>query len=311
MSPTIKPSLQYSHGEWVEHSIVDIHEADKSRFESEKIRGEASLLIDDSGRKKSRNQKEVSKLIGDRLEEIYDVIVELKHELESNKNQSQLLIQAFKHLEFVLVQTKRPLKIGLKCLNIREEKVSIENVKDLVEKYLKKEVDVIREYQGKIKILLQLMEMNIFDCHERQDALKSEIEKKEEALDIDQKCHMLNERSMELKKFGGIEKLDPDSSTPQTLRIESKKLIQDSQASCDAASQLILDVDALIDEVEKELLKNWEKTNAEFKTRISETRKVQSDLKTNVRLVLNEMLETESLINQLQRAKLAKVIDQS
>ena len=43
----LSPSLRYSHGEWVEGTSHDIQEADRSRFESTKVRGEAGILIED------------------------------------------------------------------------------------------------------------------------------------------------------------------------------------------------------------------------------------------------------------------------
>ena len=43
----LSPSLRYSHGEWVERTSHDIQEADRSRFESTKVRGEAGILIED------------------------------------------------------------------------------------------------------------------------------------------------------------------------------------------------------------------------------------------------------------------------
>ena len=43
----LSPSLRCSHGEWVEGTSHDIQEADRSRFESTKVRGEAGILIED------------------------------------------------------------------------------------------------------------------------------------------------------------------------------------------------------------------------------------------------------------------------
>lgn len=302
----LKPSLNFNHKEWVENSITDIQEADKSRFEASKVRGEASLLIEERLTKTFRSQEEVTKKIGERVHEISDVIVDLKQELKLNEDQTQLLTESLKHLDFVLGQTKRPLIIALKCLNIREEKVDIEHVKDLVEKYLKTEVDTIKSFQGRIQILSQLIEMQIFDCEEKQESLRSEVEKKEKAFDIDQKCHILNEKSTEINKFGGIELVEPDASVPLTWRSDCVAMIKDSSTSRDVSSQLMTDVDNIIQEVSQELYNNWIRTNKEFKIRISETFRLQTQLKTNVKLIEDELKETHGLIDQLQRAKLAK-----
>ena len=125
-----------------------------------------------------QNQEVVTRKIGERVREIEEVIIELKQELSSNEKQTERLIESFKHLEFVHSQTKRPLKIALKCLNIREGKVDIENVKDLVEKYLKREVDTVRIFQGRMEIMMQVIEMQIYDTQEKQEFLKKEIGKR-------------------------------------------------------------------------------------------------------------------------------------
>ena len=234
------------------------------------------------------------------------MIIELKQELSSNEKQTESLIESFKHLEFVHSQAKRPLKIALKCLNIREEKVDIENVRDLVEKYLKREVDTVRIFQGRMEILMQLIEMQIYDTQEKQDVLKKGIENKEIAQDIDQKCHVLNEKSVDISKFGGIERVDPGSSEPFSWKSECKRYIKESSESREVSQQLIMDVDTIIGEVNKELLCNWDRTNQEFKLRISEIIKLRNQLKTNARLVDSELLEIEGLMDQLIRAKLAK-----
>ena len=253
-----------------------------------------------------QNQEVVTRKIGERVREIEEVIIELKQELSSNEKQTERLIESFKHLEFVHSQAKRPLKIALKCLNIREGKVDIENVKDLVEKYLKREVDTVRIFQGRMEIMMQVIEMQIYDTQEKQEFLKKEIGKKETAHDIDQKCHVLKEKSVDLNKFSGIERVDPGSSEPSSWKSECRRYIKESSESREVSEQLIMDVDTIVEEVDKELICNWNRTNLEFKLRISEIIKLRNQLKTNVRLVVSELLEIAGLVDQLTRAKLAK-----
>ena len=51
------------------------------------------------------------------------------------------------------------------------------------------------------------------------------------------------------------------------------------------------DVDTIIEEVAKELLQNWTRTNQEFKLRVSEIVKLREQLRTNVGLVEAELME--------------------
>ena len=42
-----QPSLEYSHSDWKKSSSNDIYQADRARFDAEKVRGEAGILIED------------------------------------------------------------------------------------------------------------------------------------------------------------------------------------------------------------------------------------------------------------------------
>ena len=57
------------------------------------------------------------------------------------------------------------------------------------------------------------------------------------------------------------------------------------------------DVDTIIEEVAKELLQNWTRTNQEFKLRVSEIVKMREHLRTNVGLVEAELMEVAAGIN--------------
>ena len=56
------------------------------------------------------------------------------------------------------------------------------------------------------------------------------------------------------------------------------------------------DVDTIIEEVAKELLQNWTRTNQEFKLRVSEIVKLREQLRTNVGLVEAELMEVTKTI---------------
>ena len=56
------------------------------------------------------------------------------------------------------------------------------------------------------------------------------------------------------------------------------------------------DVDTIIEEVAKELLQNWTRTNQEFKLSVSEIVKMREHLRTNVGLVEAELMEVADTI---------------
>ena len=64
----------------------------------------------------------------------------------------------------------------------------------------------------------------------------------------------------------------------------------------EVSTGLMGDVDTIIEEVAKELLQNWTRTNQEFKLRVSEIVKMREHLRTNVGLVEAELMEVADTI---------------
>ena len=64
----------------------------------------------------------------------------------------------------------------------------------------------------------------------------------------------------------------------------------------EVSTGLMGDVDTIIEEVAKELLQNWTRTNQEFKLRVSEIVKLREQLRTNVGLVEAELMEVADTI---------------
>ena len=65
----------------------------------------------------------------------------------------------------------------------------------------------------------------------------------------------------------------------------------------EVSTGLMGDVDTIIEEVAKELLQNWTRTNQEFKLRVSEIVKLREQLRTNVGLVEAELMEVAKTIS--------------
>merc|ERR1712079_304822 len=94
-----------------------------------------------------QTQKDVSNRLGDRVRDIREWREELKTELDKNVEETEHLEEAMRHLDYALTQSKRPLQVSIECMNQRENRVGIDQVKDMVDTNLKKENDNIRKYQ--------------------------------------------------------------------------------------------------------------------------------------------------------------------
>ena len=141
----------------------------------------------------------------------------------------QHLQEALRHLEHSYVQTKRPMKVNTECLHYREGRVGIDQVKDMVEDNLKKEVNNIRKYQDKMKILLEKVHRQVDDHKEVQARLRKDLEHKEMALDIDQTCFATHNGSQDIQHQAGIERVEATGSVPVSWEEFSAKNKRESK----------------------------------------------------------------------------------
>ena len=122
--------------------------------------------------------------------------------------------EAKRHLDYAYAQSKRPLQVNIECINQRENRVGIDQVKDMVDSNLKKENDTIRKYQQLMKVLIEKVEKQLLNSKESQDAINKDLGMKDEAFGIDQTCFVTHNNSTELSLHSGIERVDQAASVP-------------------------------------------------------------------------------------------------
>ena len=205
---SISSGNQYTHTEWTNSNLDHFHNADQSRHTAERIRAEANLLINERGAVTIQVQQDVSNRLGDRVRDIREWKEELKTELEKNEEETEHLEEAKRHLDYSYTQSKRPLQVNIECMSHRENRVGIDQVKDMVDSNLKKENDNIRKYQQLMKVLIEKVEKQIQNSKEAQDAINKDLSMKDEAFGIDQLCFVTHNNSSELAHHSGIERVD-------------------------------------------------------------------------------------------------------
>ena len=199
----------------------------------ELFRAEASLLITERGTKTVQVQKEVKNRLGDRVRDIREWKEELRVELSKNEEETEHLEEAKRHLDYAYAQSKRPLQVTVECMNHRENRVGIDQVKDMVDSNLKKENDNIRKYQQLMKVLIEKVEHQLRNSKEAQDAINKDLNMKDEAFGIDQTCFVTHNNSSDLGLHSGIERVEQAASVPMSWQ-------EYSQANIRPASALLL-----------------------------------------------------------------------
>ena len=302
----ISSGNQYTHTEWTNSNLDHFHNADHSRHEAQRIRAEASLLIGERGTKTVQVQKEVNNRLGDRVRDIREWREELKTELTKNEEETEHLQEAKRHLDYAISQSSRPLQVNIECINHRENRVGIDQVKDMVDKNLKGENDNIRKYQQLMKILSEKVERQIDNSKDAQNALARDLAMKDEAFGIDVTCFNTHNNSSEVSLHSGIERVEQAASVPQSWQEYSQLNIRRSKSEREMSEEHRAAIDSLINDAAKDMLNHWNITNREFQQRISESQETLGKLTTHIHLVDKEILEMDCMIDQLRSSKRSK-----
>jgi hypothetical protein len=331
MGPPAGPS--YSHAEWTNSSLHRIQEADTCRLAAEAVRGEAGLLIEDRVNRALVGQRGATELLGERVRELRELRAELARELEASGEEAAALVEARRRLEFCLGQCKRPLAVTRKCLAAREARVGIDQVADRVQRGLARERACVEGLRHRMAVLLQLVGLQQGESQARQQQLREDIGQKEAAEEIDQRCHVLQERRGAARAQEGAGADEPEGSTPACWAAASRSTMHGSAQDRELSQVLLLipimflllplldllillilllsqvlrtDIEELLAEAEKEILSHWNATNRDLKERVSETADMQKKLEQQLPRLDQEILETDCLADQLRRARAAK-----
>ena len=166
--------------EWREANRELCSVADISVREAGKVREEAAWLCDQTDLTTRRTQEDVKFRIKEKLTSTTRWRQDLQEELMMNTKQTESLKKTLLRLRRALSKSEEPLKVSGECQQYRKSRIGCDNVVDLVEEQLTKEVDCIREYQQRMKLLVELMTKQMEANRLVQKTLTSDIRNKVE-----------------------------------------------------------------------------------------------------------------------------------
>merc|ERR1711936_1023517 len=91
--------------------------------------------------------------------------------------------------------------------------------------------------------------------------IERDLANKDHSINIDHTCHNLMNTSRAINLHGGIEKVDPNVSIPETWADFSNRNIQASQSARSSSQRLRGEVDNLITQCANEMWSHWNNTN--------------------------------------------------
>nr|KAF6491213.1 tektin 5 [Molossus molossus] len=267
--PTIRSALfcRYSPHDWDRSNELQMRGAETSRLWAGRLLGDSVRLMQDKDQLTQQMQEGTCRNLGQRLSDIGFWKSELSYELERLLSENRSLDTVRKQLECAAQEVNCPLQVALECLYNREKRIGI----DLVH-----------------------------------DNLERDLEDKNSAEFIDEKCFNLRNTSDCISYFHGVEKMDGTISVPETWAKFSNDNIRHSQNMRANSIRLQEEAKNLLETLSNQMWKQFTDTNLAFNGRISEVMDVKNKLQVQLAKTLQEIFQAENTIMLLERSIMAK-----
>ncbi|XP_029954441.1 tektin-3 [Salarias fasciatus] len=295
-------TTRYTPDDWYKSNHNNYRESESSRKSAERLRKDTIRLMQDKEQLTRRSQESTSKNIGERLNDIVFWRSELSHETDNMVTEIAALTEVKRRLERALAETEGPLQVSQECLYHREKRMSIDLVHDNVEKDLIKEVEVIKSCQERMRRHLDRAVAQLASNRAAQHELERDMSDKVTAQRIDDRCHHLRNTSDGIGYYRGIDRLDPSLSVPDSWSKFTDDNILLSQSQRAASHKLRDEIEILLNTTSNEMWNQFSNVNVAFSNRISETADAKNSLQTHLAKTLQEIFQTEMLIESLKKA---------
>ncbi|XP_053708787.1 tektin-3 [Synchiropus splendidus] len=293
---------RFTPDDWYKSNQSNYRESESSRNSAERLRRDTIRLMQDKDQLTRRTQENTSKNIGERLNDIVFWRSELSHEIDNMVTEIAALSEVKRRLERALAETEGPLQVSQECLYHREKRMSIDLVHDDVEKDLIKEVEVIKSCQERMRRYLDRAVAQLASNRAAQHELERDLSDKVTAQRIDDRCHHLRNTSDGIGYYRGIDRLDPTVSLPDSWSKFTDDNILLSQSQRASSHKLRDEIEILLNTTSNEMWNQFNNVNVAFTNRISETGDAKNSLQSHLAKTLQEIFQTEMLIESVKKA---------
>ena len=164
--------------EWRESHRQLCSSAETELRQAGRVREEAAWLCENAALQTSNNQQDVRFRIKEKLSATTRWRQDLQEELGLNTKQTESLKKNLRKLKSSLIKSEEPLKVTTECQQYRRSRVGIDKIRDQVEDHLSKETDCIRDYQQRMKLLVEMMIKQVDANKLAQKTLSTDIRNK-------------------------------------------------------------------------------------------------------------------------------------
>ncbi|NP_999787.1 tektin A1 [Strongylocentrotus purpuratus] len=306
--PTGAPAAQgfrsgkHTTQEWHESNYNKYFQSFTDRDNAERLCHESKQLSNETHALTMRTQADVTKKLGDRMNDINFWKFELNREIEEMIEETDLLCAQKKRLENALDATEVPLKIARDNLTCRSRRQDIDLVGDRVEMALNKEVDIITKVQDLLKRTLEQSDRQIKLNRGSKHKLTMDWSDKLSAFKIDEKCTGLNNNSTEIQYKEGSAKFEAVQTNPQSWAEFSHDNVVRAEHERLASQQLRNLIDQILTDTSNDMREQCNTVNTEFARRIEEMNDAKTKMENHLLKTVEDIAGMEKNIKDLTQA---------
>lgn len=295
-------SSKYNPTEWHENNYAKYYQSFCDRDNGERLRHESKRTINETEASTNKTQSEVTKKLGERIQDINFWKFELERETRDVIDETDLLLAQKKRLENAFRATEIPLHIATDNLNCRQRRENIDLVQDDVELSLLKEVEIINNVQDLLKKTIGQAETQIRLNRDAKQNLEMDWSDKKEALEIDTASGALRNHHTNKQFYPGAAKFQEIQSTPESWAQFSHDNIVRAEHERMASMQLRQLIDNILEDTSRDMREQCDTVDVAFQKRVTEMEDAKTKMEENLKKVCEEITQMEKNIENLKKA---------
>ena len=291
---------RYMPSDWENSNQATYNTSDYLRNGAERLRLDTLRLCKETDAR--RTQSDVSKKLGERVNDIIFWKNELIHETDELLAENAALKEAKRMVEKALPETEDVQGIAQECLYNREKRQGIDLVHDAPETALIDEVSTIRKCQEKMRNAIDKANAQLNLNRAAQHEIEKDSGDKFIAQNIDECAHQLNSSSRGLAYHNGVELIDNTKSVPETWCMFTNNNIKRSQAERAASRHLRNELNTVLNDCSNEMWHQWNLANQALTDRIKETLDARNKIQAHLSKILQEIFDMNKNIELIKKA---------
>ncbi|KAK3598847.1 hypothetical protein CHS0354_008589 [Potamilus streckersoni] len=295
-------SAKYNPAEWHENNYSKYYQSFVDRDNAERIRHESKRTINETEETTNKTQAEVTKKLGERIQDINFWKFELEREIRDVIDETDLLLAQKKRLENAYRATEIPLHIATDNLNCRQRRQGVDLVQDAVELGLLKEVEIINNVQDLLKKTINQAEKQIKANRDAKQNLEMDWSDKKEALEIDTVSGALKNHHTNKQFYPGSAKFQEIQSTPESWAQFSHDNIVRAEHERMASIQLRQLIDNVLEDTSRDMREQCDTVDMAFNKRVQEMEDAKAKMEENLKKICTEIASMEKNIDSLKLA---------